>query len=76
MHHANLSKSERLKAVARILADGREHSTMELARKTNQCAIHSSIAELRANGFDVSPAICRTINGRRVYFYRHEPKRI
>lgn len=32
MHHARLSKSDRLKRVAKLLGDRREHSTMDICR--------------------------------------------
>lgn len=67
MHSANLSTSDRLKRVAAILADGREHSTLDIIKKADVCAVNSIISELRANGGNIS---CRCEG--RVWYYKME----
>jgi len=71
MHAARLETSPRLKSVMAALWDGEWHSTMELAMRTGGCAIHSDIAELRANGIEIESRYEGvSANGRRVYAYR------
>lgn len=73
MHAANLSKSARLQRTLTYLrgAGARGLSTSAISRRTGSMAVHSDIAELRANGVGVT---CRydhtTPAGRRVYRYR------
>lgn len=65
MHSASILNSRRLQRVDALLADGNEHSTMDIVNKAQVCAVNSIIAELRVNG--------RTITCRRekdVWFYR------
>jgi hypothetical protein len=50
MNAATLSRSERLKRVRKFLSDGKAHSTLEIIRKANVCAVSSIVAELRCNG--------------------------
>ena len=64
MHFARLSSSPRLQRVLRVLSDGQEHSTRDLIREANVCAVNSIVAELRANGLPV-----RSRMRRRVWFY-------
>lgn len=65
MNSANLGKSKRLQRVLSYLADGKEHSTLEIVHGAQVCAVNSIISELRDNGISVS---CRRQRG--VYFYR------
>ncbi|MEW6427302.1 MAG: hypothetical protein AB1568_04625 [Thermodesulfobacteriota bacterium] len=65
MNAASISNSERLQRVAQVLADGREHSTMDIVRGANVCAVNSIVAELRDNGIAVA---CRRQGG--VWLYR------
>ena len=58
MHAARLEKSLRLKRVFDLLADGREHSTQDIVRGAEVCAVNSIVAELRANGLVIE---CRQI---------------
>lgn len=58
MHSATIERSARLRRVDQLLADGNEHSTLDIVNKAQVCAVNSCIAELRANG--------RIINCRRV----------
>ena len=70
MNSAKLEKSPRLKKVADLLADGREHSTMEIVMRARVCAVNSIVAELRDNGLDIQ---CRrTVSAERdpVWLYR------
>ena len=71
MHFANITKSERLKKVLDILADRKEHSTIELAKATDSVAIHSDISEIRANGFPIERRYAgKNDNGRQINYYR------
>ena len=71
MHAARLSHSDRLTRVHRLLADGRERSTLEIMRGAGVCAVNSCIAELRANGAVIT---CRQIHDpatdARLWLYR------
>ena len=53
MHSANIDKSERLQRVLGLLWDGKFHTTREIIRRANVCAVNSIVAELRANGFKI-----------------------
>ena len=53
MNYARLESSPRLQRLAEALADGREHSTLDLALRAGICAVNSAIAELRNNGYDI-----------------------
>ena len=71
MHAARLSHSDRLRRVHRLLADGRERSTLEIVEGARVCAVNAVIAELRANGARIT---CRQIHdpatGARLWLYR------
>ena len=70
MHAASLTRSLRLQRVAAFLADGQDHSTMEIVIGARVCAVNSIVAELRANGLDIS---CRQIvsgAGERTWLYQ------
>lgn len=54
MHAARMAHSERLQRVARLLADGRPRTTLDIVREANVCAVNSIIAELRANGWRIA----------------------
>lgn len=56
MNAARLERSERLRRVAQVLADGREHTTYEIVHAAQVCAVNSIVAELRANGLRISCA--------------------
>lgn len=68
MNAATLEKSDRLRRVAAVLADGRERSTLDIIAYARVCAVNSCIAELRANGLNIA---CRRQGD--VWFYRLEP---
>lgn len=65
MHAATIANSPRLQRVADLLADGLEHTTMEIIQAAQVCAVNSIIAELRANGFEI---LCRRVAD--VWYYR------
>jgi len=53
MHHAKLSKSDRLKRVLKLLRTGSKLSTMQIVRKARVCAVSAIVSELRANGYAI-----------------------
>ena len=69
MHYGRLKTSPRLQRALHALqrANG-ELSTMELAKRARICAVNSVIAELRANGAEIT---CRTAHDgkQRRWFY-------
>ncbi len=65
MHAARLERSARLQRVDSLLADGAEHSTLEIIRRAQVCAVNAAVAELRANGRRIR---CRQEGG--VWYYR------
>lgn len=67
MHAANIQKSERLKRVYAVLADGLPHSTMEIVQAANVCAVNSVIAELRVNDCEIH---CKRVDN--VFLYTME----
>ena len=69
MHHGRLSTSPRLQRALRVLqaADG-EISTYELSRQADVCAVNSVIAELRANGAEITCRQARE-DGRMRFYY-------
>ena len=71
MHAAAIGTSARLQAVLEFLRDrgARGATTAELQSATGSMAIHSDVAEVRANGVEVRCAYDGMSNGRRVYRY-------
>ena len=70
MHAALLGHSPRLDRVDELLSDGREYSTLEIGLIAKVCAVNSIVAELRANGREIT---CRQITdtkGGRIWVYR------
>ena len=65
---ALLENSPRLQRVARFLSDGKPHSTREIIKECDVCAVNSIVDELRdpKNGFDI---ICKQV-GRECWKYR------
>ena len=57
---ALLERSERLQKVAIFLSDGKPHSTRDIIKKCDVCAVSTIIDELREpkNGFDI---ICKQV---------------
>lgn len=70
MHAARLTRSDRLRRVDSLLADGRAYSTMEIVQKAQVCAVNSIVSELRANGRDIS-----CVRKGDVWFYRRRDRR-
>lgn len=68
MHAATLS-SNRLQRVLKLLSDSKPHSTRDIMRRTNVCAISACIAELRQHGADIT---CerKTVNGKGIFYYQ------
>ncbi len=52
MNAANLTKSDRLQRVFKLLSGGGEFTTLEIIQKAGVCAVNSIISELRQNGFN------------------------
>ncbi len=46
--------SSRLQRVLKVLSDHCKHSTRDLIRKANVCAVNSIIGEIRQNGITVN----------------------
>ena len=69
-HHANLSSSERLQLVYRLLSDGAERSTYELSRLADVRAVNSIVSELRANGLIIECRQAVASHGERIWLYR------
>lgn len=65
MKAAHLATSPRLQRVAALLADGQEHSTMEIIQAAGVCAVNSIVAELRTNGLQI---LCRRCGDIWVYW--------
>ena len=53
LHFAQLNRSSRLQRVLTVLSDCRPHTTREIIRAADVCAVNSIVAELRANGLDI-----------------------
>ena len=68
IHYAKIEDSERLQRVHKLLSDGRWHSTREIMREADVCAVNTCIAELRANGCP----IVTYCSGRGRYGYKLE----
>lgn len=67
---ATFDRSDRLKQTVDVLLDGQWHTTIEIRDRTNSCAVHTDLAELRANRFDLEKRYHGLVAGRRVYAYR------
>ncbi len=71
MHYASLKRSKRLQRMAKLLSDKLPHSTMEIARKANICAVGTAASELRKNGMSIScEYFGKTNDGEKIYHYR------
>ena len=53
IHYAKLEKSDRLKDTLAILSDGFPHSGISIQAETESLAVHTDMAELRANGLNI-----------------------
>lgn len=65
MKAASIARSARLQRVADLLADGRDHTTLDIVQGAGVCAVNSAIAELRWNGYSIE---CRRAG--EVWLYR------
>ena len=76
MNAAKLERSERLRRTYYVLLSGPK-TTQELQELTGSMAVHSDVAELKANGIKVLPAkyIGKSSGGRKVYLYSLESSR-
>ncbi len=68
IHYAMIEESDRLRRVHNLLVDGMWRGTREIMMQADVCAVNTVIAELRANGFDISTRCV----GRGRYEYRME----
>ena len=64
MHSAKIDNSIRLQRVLKVIKDGLKHTTRDIIRKANVCAVNSVIAELRDNGYKID---CERV-GKRWYY--------
>jgi hypothetical protein len=53
MHHARLTKSDRLKRVLKLLKTGKTMTTLQIIKRARVCAVSAIVSELRANGFTI-----------------------
>ena len=58
IHYAKLNNSPRLQRLLAFLRDGKPHTTRNILKAIDICAVNTAICELRRNGFDVA---CRCI---------------
>ncbi len=65
MNAANLTRSDRLQRVFKLLSGGGEFTTLEIIQRAGVCAVNSIISELRQNGFKID---CQRRNDK--WFYR------
>ena len=70
MNNADITRSPRLQRVLEALSDGVEHSTLDLVREAEVCAVNSCIAELRANGAHIDCRQIRNSGGQRLWVYK------
>ena len=71
MHAARLDRSPRLQRVYKLLLDGVERSTLDIATSARVCAVNSCIAELRANGCGIDCRVIRNpANRAPIWMYR------
>ena len=78
MHASRVAHSPRLQQLLAYLTERGEKgaTTREIVDATGSCAVHSDVAELRANGHDISCLyVGATEDKRRIYLYRLRGKR-
>lgn len=78
MHAARIENSKRLQRVldALLRAGDKGLTTLDLFMATGSMAVHSDVAELRANGYDVTCAMAgKNSSGRRIYCYTLKGKK-
>lgn len=67
-HFARLGASDRLQRVYHYLSDGLPHTTRDIIRECDVCAVNTIISELRDNGLEID---CRPVQGKKsVYEYQ------
>jgi hypothetical protein len=71
MNFANIERSARLQKTFAALKIG-TRTTAELQRETGSMAVHTDIAELRANGKTIKTQYVGRIDGRKIYSYTLE----
>lgn len=54
MNAASIEKSNRLQRVDNLLSTGKKFSTLEIVKFAEVCAVNSVVAELRANGRQIT----------------------
>lgn len=75
MHAAVLARSARLQRVRDVLADGAEHSTLDIVAAARVCAVNSCVAELRENELTIRCRQARGAGGARIWLYCMEETR-
>lgn len=70
MHAARLASSARLQRVHALLVDGAEHSTLDIVREAEVCAVNAAVAELRAQGAVIDCRQTQSPGGSRIFLYR------
>jgi hypothetical protein len=72
-HAADLSRSDRLQRLHKLLSQGGIYTTARIQSETGSMAVHSDAHELRQNGVPVAPAVyLGRLDGRKVYGYKLE----
>uniref|UniRef100_C6E6T2 ArsR family transcriptional regulator n=1 Tax=Geobacter sp. (strain M21) TaxID=443144 RepID=C6E6T2_GEOSM len=51
IHYARFIKSDRLQRLLLFMLDGKAHTTLEIIKGADICAVNSAVCELRRNGF-------------------------
>ena len=51
IHYARYIKSDRLQRLLKFMLDGAPHTTLEIIKGADICAVNSAVCELRRNGF-------------------------
>jgi hypothetical protein len=70
IHYGNLNSPRLAKALAYLeVKGGAGATTLELQQQANDMAVHTTIAEIRANGKDITTSYDGMQNGRKVYRY-------
>lgn len=69
MNASNPSRSKRLARILKLLRDGKEYSTRQIADRAMVCAVSACISELRQAGHVI---VCsrRKVNSDMRWFYR------
>jgi hypothetical protein len=74
IHYGNLNSPRLAKALAYLeVKGGAGATTLELQQQANDMAVHTTIAEIRANGKDITTSYDGMQNGRKVYRYTLAP---